>query len=149
MLRDVLLVAHIAAVSAWLGANIVQFVLTPWFARRPVEQNLGWVSATLFLGRRFYNVAGMLIAFTGVSLVLETDYNFSSRFVMVGIATIVVGAVLGVAVFDRLMNRHVEALQSSDLALAARLRARTLQVAVIDTSLVLTTIFVMVKRWHP
>ncbi len=148
MRRDVLLVAHIAAISAWLGANVVQFVLTPWFARRSIPENLGWISATLFLGRRYYNVVGALVAFTGVLLVLESDYNFSAGFVIVGVAMIVVGAVTGVAVFDRLINQHIVALQSSDLVLAAQLRARTLWVAVVDTSLLLLTAYAMVKRWH-
>ena len=49
----------------------------------------------------------MLIGTTGVILVLDNDWSWSSGFVWVGISVVVVGAVLGGAVFGPLAKRRV------------------------------------------
>ncbi len=101
------------------------------------------------LGQRYYNVVGAVVAMTGVALVLDTGYSFRNGFVVVGIATVVVGGLVGVLVFDRLSARHLVALRTNDQHAAGLVRTRTLQVAVLDTLLLLVTMLAMVRRWSP
>lgn len=142
--RNVLLVVHIAAAAAWLGANFVQLALTPQFAKRGGEVAASWFEATSWLGKRYYNLAGGVLALTGVLLVMETGYEWSAGFVAVGIVVIVIGAVMGVAFFapegDRLAaaSRDGKPLASS----------RYLAFALLDTALVIVAISAMVWKWH-
>jgi hypothetical protein len=142
--RNLLLVLHIAAAAAWLGANFVQLALTPQFAKRGGEVAASWFDMTSWLGKRYYNLAGGVLALTGVLLVLETGYEWSAGFVAVGIMVIVIGAVLGVAFF---------APEGDRLAAASRAGApvasnRYLAVALVDTSLVVLAIAAMVWKWQ-
>jgi hypothetical protein len=148
MYRDTLLVVHLASVAAWLGANFVQLFLAPWFAKRPVAEHAAWVDASRLLGQRYYNVAGAVIGVSGVLLVVETSYNFSAGFVAVGIAVIVIGALLGIFAFTRLAERQAEALRNGDPATAGALGNRIAALAVLDTALVVTAVVTMVAKWQ-
>lgn len=142
--RNVLLVVHIAAAAAWLGANFVQLALTPQFAKRGGEVAASWFEAASWLGKRYYNVAGGVLAVSGILLVMETPYDFSAGFVAVGIVVIVIGAVMGIAFFapegDRLA---ATAREGGPLA-----SNRYLAFALLDTALVILAITAMVWRWH-
>lgn len=142
--RNVLLVVHIAAAAAWLGANFVQLALTPQFAKKGGEAAASWFEATSWLGKRYYNLAGAVLAISGILLVMETPYDFSAGFVAVGIVVIVIGGVMGVAFF---------APEGERLAAAAReggplASNRYLAFALLDTALVILAITAMVWRWH-
>jgi hypothetical protein len=77
-----LLVAlHIASVAGWLGANYVQLVLVGRFDREGRDAALAWTRQSNWLGVRYYNVVGALIAITGVLLVLTTPWSWGDRFV--------------------------------------------------------------------
>lgn len=148
MYRDTVLVVHIAGVAAWLGANFVQLFLAPWFARRPAVEYAAWIDASRLLGQRYYNVAGGVIGTTGVLLVIETGYEWSAGFVGVGIAVIIVGAVLGIFAFAPLAARQAEAVRGGDGATARSLAGRVTSLALLDTILVLTAVSAMVVRWR-
>jgi hypothetical protein len=142
--RNLLLVVHIGCAAAWLGANLVQLVLTPQFAKRGGELAASWFDATGWLAKRYYNVAGILLAVTGILLVQETAYDWSAGFVGVGIAVIAIGAVLGIAFFAKEGDRIASAFRSGGTADATRYLA----VATLDTSLVVLAIAAMVWRWR-
>ena len=76
MTRTLLLALHIASVAAWLGANFVQFVLSPRFARGPADIAAAWTRQTIWLGERYYSVVGALVAVSGVLLVLDGDWSW-------------------------------------------------------------------------
>jgi hypothetical protein len=142
--RNLLLVAHIAAASAWLGANLTQLALTPWFVRRGGEVAVAWFQATSLLAKRYYNVAGAVLGLTGVLLVLEVGYEWSAGFIAVGITVIAIGAVTGIAFFGPEGERLTDPQLAGDPA-ASR---RYLAVAGVDTVLVLLAITAMVARWR-
>lgn len=150
MYRNLLLVLHIIAVSAWLGANFVQIVVAPRMARVGGSTHLAWLSTSRMLGQRYYNVAGVLLGVTGVLLVIETPYEFSAGFVAVGLSTIVVGALLGVFGFERWTKRQMLALESSppDEPVATRMAQRVLVGALFDSALVILAIVTMVVKWR-
>lgn len=145
--RNLLLVLHITAVAGWLGANFVQLVLTPRFAKASDEIAAAWTRQTIWLGERYYIAAGVTIAVTGVLLVLDGDWSWSSGFIWVGITVVVLGAVMGGTVFGPLARGRAEALEAGDQPLADAARSRMMPFAVLDTALVLTALLAMVDKW--
>jgi len=148
MTRTLLLALHITAVAAWLGANFVQIVLSPRIARSPAATAAEWARQTVWLGRRYYNVVGTLIGLTGVLLVLDGDWAWSSGFIWVGVVVLVIGGLMGVLVFESLMTRRIVALDTGEAESAAGLLRRIMQFAVLDTVLVLIALVAMVHRWQ-
>ncbi len=148
MYRDILLALHIASVAAWLGCNFTQLFLGPWFSRRGGEVAATWYEATARLASRYYNVAGTVLAITGVLLVLKVDYAWSAGFVGVGITVVVIGGVLGTAFFAPTGKRLAELTREGDDAARKKLDRRYVAVACLDSMLVLITVLAMVKRWH-
>ena len=146
MYRDILLVIHITSVAAWLGCNLTQLFLGPWFARQSGAVAAAWYEATAHLASRYYNVAGTLLAVSGVLLVRESGYSWSAGFVSVGITVVVIGGVLGVLFFAP-TGRKLAAAEREGTSPAALVRRYAL-VACIDTVFVLTAVLAMVKRWR-
>lgn len=149
MTRTLLLTLHLAAVAAWLGANFVQLVLSPRFAKGPDAVAAAWARHTIWLGERYYTAAGALIAITGVLLVLDGDWSWGSGFIWVGIAVVIVGGVMGGAFFGPLAKTRAEALESGDAPRAAVAQARIIPLALLDTALVLIAVLAMVDKWLP
>jgi hypothetical protein len=147
--RTIVLALHIVGVSGWLGANFVQAVLTPRFAKERADVAAAWTRQTIWLGERYYVAVGALIAITGVILVLDSDtpWEWGDGFVWVGIAVVIVGAVLGVAVFGPLAKQRVAALESGDDATARATVGKIIPFAVLDTVLVLLAVLAMVHKW--
>jgi hypothetical protein len=146
--RTLLLALHITGVAAWLGANFVQLVLTPRFAKEDRAVTKAWTDATIMLGMRYYNLAGALIAVTGVLLVLDGDWSWSAGFVWVGITVVVIGGAMGGLVFAPQSKRRSEALSSGDDAAAAATLRTIIPAAVLDTALILTAVVAMVHKWQ-
>ena len=147
MTRTLLLTLHLVGVAGWLGANFVQLLLSPRFARGPADVAAAWTRQTIWLGERYYVAVGVLIAATGVLLVLDGDWSWSSGFIWVGIGVVAFGATAGGVGFGPLAKRRAEALETGDQPAAAAAQARILPLAVLDTALVLTAILAMVDKW--
>lgn len=145
--RDILLVLHIAGAGAWLGANLVQAVVPPAAARLGTAALAGWYRLTSVLARRLYIPAAISILVTGVLLVLENEaYGFGSTFVTIGMAMIVIGAVLGAVVFGPGGDAAAAAVESGDESRIRSAVARVTTFGLVDTLLILITITVMVLR---
>ena len=148
MTRTLVLALHIAGVAAWLGANFVQLVLSPRFAKGPSDVAAAWTRQTIWLGERYYIAAGALIAITGVTLVLDGGWSWSSGFIWVGIIVVVIGAVMGAAGFGPLAKQRADALEAGDTAAADAAQGRIMPLALVDTALVLTAVLAMVDKWQ-
>ena len=147
-LREILLILHIAGAGVWLGANVVQAVVPRMLARHGVEAVSGWYRVAAKLGNRVYVPASIVILITGIFLVLRADeYGFGTRFVTVGFAMIVVGAVLGVVVFEKGSERAADAIESADEGRIKTSVSRLAAFGALDTVLLLLTITAMVTRW--
>lgn len=146
MYRNVLLVVHIASVAAWLGGNFSQFFLLPQMARSGGEVTTAWFAATARMARRYYNVAGTLLAVSGVLLLLHSDgaYRWSSGFVGIGIGVVVIGGLNGVAFFAPDADR----LAASSRAGGTVRIGRFLMMLGLDTALVLVAVLAMVAKWR-
>ena len=145
--RTLLLALHIASVGGWLGANFMQLVLSPRFARGSAESAAAWTRQTIWLGERYYSVAGALSGISGVLLVLDGDWSWSSGFIWVGVAVIVIGGAMGGAVFGPLSKRRLAALESGDTATAAQQLKRIIPFGILDTVLILLAVLAMVHKW--
>ena len=147
-LRDTLLIIHIAGAGVWLGANVVQAVVPPLAASQGKQVLAGWYRITAALSSRLYIPAALTILVTGILLVLRSEvYGFDTPFVGIGMGMIVVGAVLGIVVFDPVGKRVAEEIEAGAEAEARASATRLAGFGALDTLLLLFTIIVMVLRW--
>jgi hypothetical protein len=144
--RNLLLLAHITAVAAWLGANILQLVVGPRLRARGGDVARQWAETGIFLGKRYYNVVGAAVAITGIALVLHGEWRWQG-FVIVGIAMVIVGGIFGIFGFDRLFRRESEARAAGDEAAATRATRGVTSLALTDTFLLLLTALAMIDKW--
>lgn len=147
--RNILLTLHIAAIAGWLGANFVQLVLAPRFDKVGGEARKHWTEMTEWMGTRYYAVIGVLILVTGIGLVSldTTPWEFSDPFVGVGIAVVIVGAVMGGAVFSPLTKKRLAAFESGDETAAKAALSKISLAGAFDTLLVVMAVLAMVSKW--
>jgi hypothetical protein len=146
--RNVLLWLHISSIAGWIGANFVQLVLAPYFDKAGDDARRTWTEATNWLGTRYYAVVGVLILVTGAGLVLKTPYDVSAGFVVLGIFTVVLGAVMGGAVFAPLTKKRLAGIDAGDEGAAKAALNRITMAGVFDTALVLLTVLAMIYKWR-
>ena len=146
MTRNLLLLAHIASVAAWLGAIILQLVVGPRLRARGGDAARAWAETGEFLGKRYYNVVGGLVAITGIGLVFHGHWEWRG-FVLVGIAMVIVGGITGIVGFDRLFKQEVAARTAGDEVTAKRATHNITSLALMDTFLLLLTMLTMIDKW--
>jgi hypothetical protein len=147
MMRNILLTIHIASVTSWLGADIVQYAIKPMQARESLEARTAWARVLVFLHARYYAVVVVFIVLSGVALVFESDWSWSSTFVWVGIGTVIAGGVGGGGGLQTLAKRRVAALESGDADGARRAERQALPIEIVLSVLVVVTILAMVSKW--
>jgi len=146
-LRDILLVIHIACAGAWFGANVLQAVVPGMVAKQSVAAAAGWYRVAGGLSKKLYMPVSILILATGTWMVLLDDsVSFGSVFVTVGFAMIVIGALLGILVFDKGSEKAAQAIESGDKARVKKAVGRIARYGTIDTLLLLVTMTFMVLR---
>jgi hypothetical protein len=146
-LRDILLVLHIAAAGTWFGANIVQAVAPPMAAKQGPQAAAGWYRIAAGMSTRLYMPVGILVAVTGIWMVLISDtFGFGSVFVGIGLAVVIIGALLGIFVFEPGSKRAAEAVESGDSGAIKAAAGRLAAFGTIDTLLLLLAITVMVLK---
>jgi uncharacterized membrane protein len=146
-MRDVWLGLHIIGVAAWLGANFTQLFVVRILESGSHETAKTWHSASALMVRTYYNAAGALITVTGILLVIDGDWEWSSGFIAVGFTTIVIGGALGVLFFAPTSQRAIAAHEAGDDIASHRVLRRFTLGALVDTTLVIVTIFAMVGKW--
>ena len=147
-LRELLLVLHIAGAGVWLGANVVQAFVPRMAANHGTQALAAWYRVAASFGNRVYVPASLLILVTGIALVLRADeYGFGTRFVAVGFSMIVIGAVLGVVVFERTSTVAAQAIEAGDRSRVKSAVGKLAGFGALDTLLLLLTITAMVTRW--
>lgn len=142
------MVLHIASAGAWLGANVVQALAPSLAAQQGAAAAAGWFRIAGALSKRLYMPAGILLLLTGVVLVLLNDaYGFAEPFVTVGFTVIVIGALLGILVFEPGSEVAANAVESGDQAAIRSATGRLGAFGTLDTILILVAITAMVFRW--
>src|SRR4051812_17188536 len=93
--RSVLLALHITAAASWLGADILQHAMRHRWKKETFDATEAWARMQFWLHDRYYAVVAVFILVTGAALVQNEHWGWSSKFIWVGIATIVAGGTLG------------------------------------------------------
>src|SRR6187399_2516372 len=141
------LALHIIAAGTWLGCNVAQLVMGSTVGSASDDVRGWWADKGEFLGKAVYPAAGAVVLITGLILVIAGDvYSFASTFVSVGFAAVIVGAVLGGAVFGPRNRAAAEAIRTGDTAGESKARSMILNFAYLDTAIVVLTIFLMVYK---
>lgn len=146
--RTILLTLHLISVTEWLGADILQYALTPRLDRESPAVAVAWSRQEYWLHDRYYAVIAVLILATGIGLVIDGDWSWSGWFIWVGIGAIVGGATLGGGGLRSLAKRRVAAYESGDVAGAAAVRRKGFPLQLVVTAIPVVTVLAMVKRWH-
>jgi len=145
--EEFLLTLHILAAGTWIGANVVQFVVTPRVGGAGAEVAAHWHRTAVSLGLKLYTSAAILLVITGFGLVGVSDglYEMSDPFVSLGFLTVIVGAALSMRVFAPLGRRIADTYErGGDTGPLERRRAT---LAGVDTLLVVVTVAAMVAKW--
>ena len=147
-LSETFLFLHIGAAGIWLGANIVQIAVPSLSRSEGASFSAGWLRIGAKLGRVLYMPVGVLLLASGVGLVLTSEgaYEFSDLFVSIGFAVIIIGAVLGAAVFAPGGFKAAEAFENGDEMTGRATTRRLAGFGALDTILVLFAIVVMILR---
>jgi hypothetical protein len=142
-----LLSLHIAAIASWLGADVLQHAVRRRWERESGDAALAWARMVFWLHDRYYAVVVAIILATGVGLVVDGDWSWSSGFVWVGISMLVTGAILGGIVLKSLAKREVTARETGDAVAADAAYHRRVPIEILLTALVLVTVVAMVSKW--
>src|SRR3954463_6504304 len=126
--RTLLLALHITAIASWLGVDVVQHAMRHRWQKETSEAIKAWARMQFWLHDRYYAVVALLIFVTGVALVQNEHWGWSSTFIWVGIAAIAAGATLGGVGLKGLAKRRIDALDASDAQGAAAAERRALPI---------------------
>lgn len=139
-----LLFVHIVAAGVWLGGNVSQFVMKPRFG----TATAAFWRATVLMGRVQYTPAALVLLGTGLWMVARSSvYEYETVFVSFGVAVVLIGAVLGMAVFGPKGRKAAELRESGDATAAAKVERTLALFGGLDTVLVLLAIASMVWKW--
>ena len=143
---ELLLFFHIAAAGTWIGGNVAQLVLKPRF-RSPSASSSFWL-ATVDMGRKQYTPAALVLLGTGLWIVARNDaFDYENLFVAIGVVAVVIGAVLGMAVFAPQGRKAAQLREAGREADAVAVERRLALFGGIDTVVVLVAIAAMVWKW--
>lgn len=143
-MRNIILWLHIGAAGTWLGANMFQLVGSPIMRRAGVAAESAWLHTVVQMGKRLYPPAAILALITGIELVRQGAWSYGDTFVLIGIAMVVFGAVAGTALIGPWSERLMGALETNGDTTS--LRTRIGGIGLLDTALVLFTIYAMVAK---
>lgn len=146
--RTILLTLHLVFVAGWLGADLVVHVLEPRVRRDSSATQTAWTRQLLWMHQRYYAAVAVLILATGVLLVLDGDWSWSSGFIWVGIGAVVGGGVFGGGGLGTLAKQRLAALESGDAAGFEQARRRMVPLSVFVTLLPVVAILAMVDKWQ-
>lgn len=149
-LFETLKIVHILAVVAWIGGSVmlsVLFARTRSAADTPGLENL--LRQTSFLGRAYFNPAGIVTLVAGVWLVIEGDFEFSEAWISIGFLGIIAGVILGAAYYPRQIRSAQAALDAgsspADPAVTAPLDRLRLATSA-ETLLLIVVVWAMVTK---
>ncbi len=148
-MEETLLTLHILAAGTWLGANVLQFIVTPQLQKAGGAVAAGWHRTAVGLLKTLYMPAAVVALVTGFGLLSAgtNDFSMGDPFVSIGFLTVIIGSVLGMAFLAPTGRKAADARESGDDVAAADAEKKILAVAILDTVLVVVTIAAMVGTW--
>jgi uncharacterized membrane protein len=145
--NEFLLILHVLAVAAWIGAGIYNVFLGPRFAAAGGEAAKAWTATLSAAMTKYFMPAGIATLVTGVLIVLVNDaYGWSDAFVSIGIATIVITTLIGQFVLGPAVKTALIAIAAGDFPAAAAAGRKGAQWGRIITVLLIVTVVFMVLK---
>ena len=147
-MRDTLLIIHILAAGTWIGGSMAVTYLNRRLRAKGHETGAAFMKAFEQMGRTFYPPAAIVVLITGILLVVDSDvYAFEDAFVVIGIATVIAGAVLGTRVFSPIARRAIAAHEDGDDGAAAGAYRRFSSFALLDLAILVFAVVAMVAKF--
>ena len=145
-LQEWLQVVHVLAAIVWMGGSATLLLLGSRAMRGDITGKAGFARGAEVAGK-MYAISGAVILIAGMWLVADSDvWEFSDGFVSLGIATVIIGAVLGAAFFGPQSVKAATAYEAGDEAVGDALVKRIVIVARIEMLLLVVTVWAMVTN---
>ena len=88
---------HVLAAVAWVGGVILSQVLASYAVNSGDPQRLiGFVRDQAALGKKYFAPASGVVILAGVAMVIESGWDFSDLWIVIGIAIYVISVVIGI-----------------------------------------------------
>ena len=145
--RTLLLTLHVALAAAWIGADFAVHVLSPRLYKESTATQTSWARQILWLHEKYYAVVAVLILVTGVLLVLDGDWSWSSGFIWVGVVAMIGGATLGGGGLGSLAKKQLAGLETGTTGPPWRRPAPHVPLSLVVTALPIITVLAMVDKW--
>ncbi len=148
-MEETLLTIHILAAGTWLGANVLQFIVTPQMQKVGGTVAAGWHRTAVGLGKTLYMPAAIIALITGFGLLNAgtNDFSMGDPFVSIGFLTVIIGSAMGMAFLAPQGRKAADARESGDDTTAKDAEKKIAAAAVLDTVLIVVTIAAMVGQW--
>jgi uncharacterized membrane protein len=146
-MHETLLIIHILAAATWIGGSLSVTFLNRRLRAISHEAGSGFMASFEKMGRMYFPPAAVVLLVSGILLVVDSDvYAFEDPFVVIGVAIIVAGALLGSMVFGPLAQRAQAAHAENDNAAVDRVYRRFGRFGVLDVALLAFAVVVMVTK---
>ena len=147
-MQELLLIIHILAVGAWVGANVVQLASTRRMLNIGGEVGAEWMRNIETWARNIYMPVGIVLLATGIAMVINNDaWEFSHAFVSIGFLVVIVAAALGMVVFAKGARRAAAAFDAGDDSTGRAEANKLMPWGMLDTILLVIAIAAMVGKW--
>lgn len=146
-LNTTLLVIHILAVAVWFGGILVLSYASSTLAGADASARRWFAGAQLAVGRVAFSVAAVLTFVTGIWLTLDQKISMGSTFVTIGFAVVIVGTILGMAVFAPACKQLVAAIDAGDKDAEEAASKKLMTTNAVNAILLLVAVVSMVGVW--
>lgn len=139
---------HILGAAVWIGGGVANVVMDRTFTTESASARAALQRAGVALGTRLFMPASVLVLVTGILMVVQSAvWEFENLFVVIGFAMVVIGAVLGSAVYGPTGRRTAAALDAGDTATATAGARRLATIGSLELVLLAITLAGMVWKW--
>ncbi len=146
-MRDALLIIHIIAAGAWIGASATVTFLNGRMRQAGHEAGAAFMEGYSKMGRMFFPAAGVVVLLSGILLVVDSSlYDFENAFVAIGIAVFIIGAFLGARVFEPIAAGIRSAHQARDEKALSAGYAKFRRMGALDLALLVFAVYAMVTK---
>lgn len=91
---------HVLAAVAWVGGVIISQVLASLAVKETQTDPgklVGFVEDQAWLGKHYFAPASIVVILAGVAMVIESGWNFSDLWIVIGITLYVISVIIGIA----------------------------------------------------
>ena len=146
-MTETLLILHILSAATWIGAGFYNAFLGPRFAAEGGPAAVAWIKAVGDASLKFFMPAAIFTLLTGIGLVLSDDaFGWSDLFVNIGLAVVIVGALIASLALAPATKQALAAVESGDFPAAGAAGKRAAVWGRVISILLVGAVIVMVLK---